>query len=112
MPDERFILPAEVREAIDRLYGAGYEAFIVGGSVRDALLGRPVSDFDMPTSAAPEETAAVFRDCRVIKTGMKHGTVTVLIGARPIEITTYRTDGAYSDGRHPDSVSFTSSLED
>ena len=110
--DKRFILPAEVREAIDRLCGAGYEAFIVGGCVRDTLLGRPVSDFDMTTSAAPEETAAVFKDCRVIKTGMKHGTVTVLIDGIPLEITTYRTDGAYSDGRHPDSVSFTASLEE
>ena len=110
MTEDLFRLPPEVREALDRLCGARHEAFIVGGCVRDTLLNRPVSDYDMTTSATPAETAAVFADCRVIGTGMKHGTVTVLIDGRPLEITTYRTDGAYSDGRHPDSVSFTVSL--
>lgn len=112
MTDERFRLPPEVHEALTRLGRAGHEAFIVGGCVRDTLMGRPVSDYDMMTSATPDETAAAFADCRIIETGMKHGTVTVILSGRPLEITTYRTDGAYSDGRHPDEVSFTSSLRE
>ncbi|MBQ8911796.1 MAG: HD domain-containing protein, partial [Clostridia bacterium] len=91
---------------------AGYEAFIVGGCVRDFLMGVPPKDYDITTSALPEETKAVFRDYHVIETGIRHGTVTVMMDGNPLEITTYRTEGTYSDNRHPDSVSFTASLRE
>lgn len=107
-----FELPREVREAIERLEGAGYEAFSVGGCVRDTLLGRVPNDWDITTSATPEETLACFADCRTIETGIQHGTVTVLLNGMPLEITTYRIDGAYSDNRRPDSVSFSRCIED
>ena len=103
----------EILGIISRLEGAGHEAYVVGGSLRDALLGRPSSDTDMTTSALPEETATLFSHMRVIPTGIKHGTVTVLTDSgTAVEITTFRTDGAYTDSRHPDSVSFTRSLEE
>ncbi|MBQ5886697.1 MAG: HD domain-containing protein [Clostridia bacterium] len=94
------------------LEDAGYEAFIVGGCVRDALRGITPKDYDITTSALPEETKSVFRDYRVIETGIQHGTVTVMMDGMPLEITTYRTEGTYSDNRHPDSVSFTTSLRE
>ena len=100
------------KKVIDRLYGSGYEAYLVGGCVRDSLMGLPVSDYDVTTSALPEQTMEVFSDLRTIPTGLKHGTVTVLIDGEPIEITTFRADGDYSDHRHPESVSFSSRLED
>lgn len=105
-------LPAGVSRALSMLEDAGYEAFIVGGCVRDALRGITPKDYDITTSALPEETKAVFRDCRVIETGIQHGTVTVMMDGMPLEITTYRTEGTYSDNRHPDSVSFTTSLRE
>lgn len=103
--------PESVRWAIKRLNDAGYEAWAVGGCVRDSALGKEPHDWDMTTSALPEETMAVFADYPVIETGIKHGTVTVVVDGEPLEITTYRVDGSYSDGRHPDGVSFTRSLE-
>lgn len=103
--------PESVRWAIGRLNAAGYEAWAVGGCVRDSVLGKEPHDWDMTTSALPEETMAVFAGYPVIETGLKHGTVTVLVDGEPLEITTYRVDGSYSDGRRPDSVSFTRSLE-
>ncbi len=99
--------PATVGEVLSRLAAAGEEAYLVGGSLRDALLGLPAHDFDVATSALPEKTLAVFSDFRVIETGLKHGTVTVILAGEPIEITTFRRDGDYTDGRHPDTVSFT-----
>ena len=99
--------PAYVGKALSRLTAAGEEAYLVGGSLRDALLGIAAHDFDVATSALPEKTLEVFSDCRVIETGLKHGTVTVILAGTPVEITTFRRDGAYTDGRHPDSVSFT-----
>ena len=105
-------LPAGVSRALSMLEDAGYEAFIVGGCVRDALRGITPKDYDITTSALPEETKSVFRDCRVIETGIQHGTVTVMMDGMPLEITTYRTEGTYSDNRHPDSVSFTASLRE
>lgn len=99
--------PAYVGQALDRLVAAGEEAYLVGGSLRDALLGIAAHDFDVATSALPEKTLDIFSDCRVIETGLKHGTVTVILAGEPVEITTFRCDGEYSDGRHPDSVSFT-----
>lgn len=105
-------IPEPVLRAARALREAGYEAYLVGGCVRDLLCGREPNDFDLTTSAFPDETESVFRDYPVLETGMKHGTVTVLTNGMPLEITTFRTDGNYSDGRHPDSVSFTRSLTD
>lgn len=87
---------------------AGYEAWYVGGCVRDSLLGRPIHDWDVTTSALPEQVMACFDRC--IPTGIKHGTVTVLTEQGQAEVTTYRTDGDYPDGRHPAQVTFVSSL--
>lgn len=86
------------------LQDAGYEAYVVGGCVRDALLGRDVNDWDVTTDALPEQVQKVFR--RTIPTGIQHGTVTVLIGREHIEVTTFRGEGAYTDARRPDSVTF------
>ena len=97
---------------MNALIRAGYQAYVVGGSVRDVLLGKEPHDYDLTTSALPEETAAAFADCRIIETGLRHGTVTVLWQGLSLEITTYRLDGNYSDGRRPDEVSFTPSLEE
>lgn len=105
-----FPLPPQAAQALDRLHAAGFEAWIVGGCVRDHLLGLAPKDYDVTTSALPEETKAVFRDCPVIETGIRHGTVTVVLEGEPLEITTYRVDGGYSDARHPDGVTFTRSL--
>lgn len=105
-------IPESIRLVLDRLEQAGYEAYIVGGCVRDSLMGAQPHDFDITTSALPEETKQVFSDMRVIETGMKHGTVTVLADGEPVEITTYRVDGEYADGRHPDEVRFTRSLSE
>ena len=105
-------LPAGVSRALTMLESAGFEAFIVGGCVRDALRGITPKDYDITTSALPEETKSVFRDWRVIETGIQHGTITVVMDGMPLEITTYRTEGTYSDNRHPDSVSFTASLRE
>lgn len=105
-------LPPPVERAIQRLNAAGYEAYAVGGCVRDSLLCRVPDDWDITTSAAPEQTKAVFDGLPVIETGIQHGTVTVIFGGQPLEITTYRIDGSYSDSRHPDAVRFTRSLQE
>ena len=106
------MLPKEIDFVLGALEDAGYGAYIVGGCVRDGLLGREVSDYDVTTSATPEEVERVFEGFRVIETGIKHGTVTVLSGEYPVEITTFRRDGEYRDGRHPESVTFTTRIED
>ena len=105
-------LPKAVEIAINKLKGAGHEAYIVGGCVRDALRGEEPHDYDMTTSALPEETKAIFSEYRIIETGMKHGTVTALIDSEPLEITTFRVDGAYTDHRRPEEVTFTRSLRE
>ncbi|MBQ9079512.1 MAG: HD domain-containing protein [Clostridia bacterium] len=105
------ISPAAER-VIGVLRGAGYEAFCVGGCVRDMIMGREPNDFDITTSARPEQTKACFHGFHVIETGLKHGTVTVVIDGEPMEITTYRVDGEYLDNRRPSEVFFTSRLED
>ena len=105
-------LPAYVKNTIKMLNEAGYEAYVVGGAVRSWYLGMPVSDYDLTTSATPEEAEEVFSSFRVLDTGKKHGTVTVLYKRNPVEITTYRTESGYQDHRHPDTVSFTRSLEE
>lgn len=112
MPLSPQVLPPQVLDALDRLHQAGYEAWIVGGCVRDLLLGRVPTDYDITTSALPPQTKEVFRDRRVVETGIRHGTVTLLEGGMPLEITTYRVDGTYSDARHPDGVTFTTSLRE
>lgn len=105
-------LPYGVDKTLSMLKNASYEAYLVGGCVRDALLGRDVCDYDVTTSALPEQTKEVFRDYKVVETGIKHGTVTVIIDSLPVEVTTFRSDGIYSDGRHPDFVRFSTSLSD
>lgn len=94
------------------LEDAGFEAYIVGGSVRDLLLGVPPHDYDIATSALPQQTAAVFEDCKIIETGIKHGTLTVIMDSLPLEITTFRSDGDYADNRHPERVTFVTSLRE
>ena len=103
-------LPNAVTAAMERLHAAGFACHAVGGCVRDSLLGRTPHDWDLTTNALPEQTAALFADHTVIPTGMRHGTVTVLLDGMPLEITTYRTDGVYHDHRHPESVSFVSDI--
>lgn len=105
-------LPPQVNTALKMLGAAGFEGFVVGGAVRDALRGCPAKDWDITTNALPEQMETVFADYHLIETGRKHGTVTVLIDGEPLEITTYRVDGVYSDHRRPDSVSFTGSLRE
>lgn len=106
-------LPSEFQEALpilEKLKAAGYEAYFVGGSVRDAILGRPIHDVDIATSAYPEETKKVFS--RTIDVGIEHGTVLVLSGEQEYEITTFRTEDIYVDFRRPSQVSFVRSLEE
>lgn len=105
-----FPLPKDVLDIIARYEQNGYHAHIVGGPVRDFLLGIPPHDFDLTTDATPEETKAIFQGERIIETGIQHGTVTLLKSSVPYEITTYRIDGEYLDGRHPEDVTFTRSL--
>ncbi|NLL63796.1 MAG: HD domain-containing protein [Ruminococcaceae bacterium] len=105
-------LPTYVNNAISLLVDAGFEAFAVGGCVRDSLLGTVPKDWDITTSALPNEVREVFLDFKVIETGIKYGTVTVLIEKQPVEITTYRIDGEYYDSRHPSAVTFTRSLKE
>ena len=103
-------VPASALEALSRLNAAGYAAYLVGGCVRDRLLGRMPGDWDITTAALPEQVEAVFAGERIIETGLKHGTVTVLLEGLPLEITSFRTESGYADHRHPDAVAFTPSL--
>ena len=103
-------IPEQVNTILDKLHQSGHEAYVVGGCVRDALLGREPNDWDITTSALPSEVKEIFP--RTIDTGLKHGTVTVLIGRESFEVTTYRVDGVYEDGRHPKQVTFTPSLSE
>lgn len=112
-------IPQEVLSILEKIENAGYEAYIVGGCVRDILLGREPKDWDICTSAEPEQVVNIFGDQNVYLTGLKHGTVTVKPkddapaegSAKGYEVTTYRMDGQYGDGRHPDSVSFTQNIQ-
>lgn len=104
--------PEQVKTALHLLQNSGFEAYAVGGCVRDSLLGHAPDDWDITTSARPAQTEAVFREYRLIETGLQHGTVTVILDGMPLEITTFRVDGAYLDARHPESVAFTRSLRD
>ncbi|MBQ7907696.1 MAG: HD domain-containing protein [Clostridia bacterium] len=100
------------KKALQMLKDNGYEAYCVGGCVRDMLMGNKANDFDVTTSASPDEMKEVFSGECVIETGLKHGTLTVLFDKEPIEITTYRIDGEYKDSRHPESVTFSKNLRD
>lgn len=104
-------LPKAVQLALQLLEEAGYEAVVVGGAVRDYLLGKEASDYDISTNARPEEVKEVFKDYHTLDIGIKHGTVTVFIKGRRIEITTYRSEKDYEDFRHPKEVVFEKSLE-
>jgi len=103
-------LPADVQKIITELEAAGYEAYAVGGCVRDSILGRTPDDWDITTSALPADIKSIFR--RTVDTGIQHGTVTVLMGNCGYEVTTYRIDGIYEDSRHPRDVSFTTDLKE
>ena len=105
-----FEIPKKVEIIINTLEEAGFEAYAVGGCVRDALLGRTPNDWDITTSAKPEQVKVLFH--RTVDTGIAHGTVTVLLEKDGFEVTTYRVDGEYEDGRHPKEVTFTASLEE
>ena len=106
----RIKLPTTVKLILDGLHTHGYAAYVVGGCVRDSILNREPDDWDITTSALPYQIKQCFQ--RTIDTGIQHGTVTVLVGSRACEVTTYRIDGEYSDSRHPDSVTFTRNLEE
>lgn len=101
-------LPEKVNEIIETIQAAGHDAYAVGGCIRDSILGKEPNDWDITTSAKPEEVKELFR--RTVDTGIQHGTVTVLIDKEGFEVTTYRIDGEYEDGRHPKEVQFTDNL--
>ena len=105
-------LPAGAEFVLKRLHGAGYQAYVVGGCVRDTLLGRAPKDWDICTNALPQEMQRVFADCHVIETGLQHGTLTVMHNHEPFEVTTFRVDGEYTDHRHPDEVVFVSDVRE
>lgn len=107
-----FYLPRAVQFIINRINDAGHRADIVGGPVRDFLLGEIPHDYDITTSAKPDEIKKIFADFRTVDTGIKHGTVTLVLDKECYEITTYRIDGEYKDSRHPESVEFTQNLEE
>lgn len=100
-------IPQYILKVLNILYENGYEGYLVGGCVRDALMGKEPHDFDLTTNAAPNEIISCFSDMKIIETGLKHGTVTVVSDGHNVEITTYRIDGKYVDNRHPEEVVFT-----
>ncbi len=106
----KIILPEAVKKIINVLQSAGYEAWAVGGCVRDSILHREPDDWDITTSARPEQVKVLFH--RTVDTGIQHGTVTVLMDRVGYEVTTYRIDGEYEDSRHPKEVTFTASLQE
>ena len=105
-------IPEYIKALCRRFYDAGEDVYVVGGSLRDIMLDRAPDDFDLTTSATPRRVSELFSDMRVIETGIKHGTVTVIADGRPVEITTFRVDGSYTDSRHPDGVRFTGRIEE
>lgn len=106
----RIKIPDNANTIINTLQNNGHSAYVVGGCVRDSLMGRIPHDWDICTSATPEQMLEIFKDFRVIETGLKHGTVTIVIDGEQYECTTYRIDGKYSDNRRPDNVTFTNDL--
>ncbi len=112
MVGDRMRLPEEISAVLGRFEAHGFSAFVVGGCVRDSLLGLSPKDWDVCTAAKPAEVQALFSECPIYLTGEKHGTVTLLFGETKIEITTFRQDGAYHDFRHPDSVAYTPDVKE
>ena len=108
--DIRIAVPEKGQYIIKTLQKAGFEAYAVGGCVRDSILGREPQDWDITTSARPQQVKALFP--RTIDTGLQHGTVTVMLRGEGFEVTTYRIDGSYEDSRHPSQVSFTADLRE
>lgn len=104
-------IPSDIIKVLKHLNTAGYKAYIVGGCVRDSFMGKEPHDWDITTDASPEQIKEVFSDFRTIDTGIQHGTVTVICNHTPVEITTFRIDGEYTDNRHPDSVEFTKDIK-
>ena len=103
-------IPSQVNTALEILSAAGYDAYVVGGAVRDAIMGKEPDDWDIATSSSPQQNKEVFSNYKVIETGIKHGTITVIIDSLHIEITTFRIETGYSDNRHPDFVEFTDDI--
>lgn len=112
LPFDKFMFENKYLNILSKLKSFNYDAYIVGGSLRDTLLNIPTNDIDIATSATPDEVIATFDEYQVIPIGIEHGTVAIVIDNEPIEITTFRHDGEYSDSRRPDSVSFTTSIEE
>lgn len=108
----KILIPEEVKSILSELNNSGYEAYAVGGCVRDSLIGKAPKDWDICTSATPKEVEMVFSGEKIIETGLKHGTVTLVRNNISYEITTFRTDGKYTDGRHPDNVRYVTSLRE
>ena len=106
MENIKINIPKDVEYIINELEKNNFEGYVVGGCVRDSLLSRKPKDWDITTNAKPDEVVELFSDHSVIPTGIKHGTVTVVINDIGYEITTYRSESIYSDGRHPDKVEF------
>ena len=106
----QIILPKNVNKIIHVLEEHGFQAYAVGGCIRDSLLGRTPHDWDITTSALPEQVKALFK--KTVDTGIQHGTVTILLDGEGYEVTTYRLDGEYEDSRHPKEVTFTSLLSE
>ena len=105
-------LPSQINKVLEILENNGHEAYIVGGCVRDFLMGSQPHDWDVTTSASPSEIKDAFSGYKTIDTGIKHGTVTVIMQSMPVEITTFRIDGEYTDNRHPDDVKFTKNIQE
>lgn len=103
-------MPIDVKDIINEIYINGYEAYIVGGCVRDSIVGIKPNDYDITTNAKPADAIRIFKNYRVIETGIKHGTITLIKNKNEYEITTYRIDGTYNDNRRPESVEFTSDI--
>ena len=110
MRQESIRLPRDAMWLLQTLHAAGHSAYVVGGCVRDSLLGRQPGDWDICTSARPDQMKMLFANQQLILTGEKHGTVGVVLHGKPYEITTYRLDGTYLDHRHPENVRFVSEL--
>ena len=105
-------IPKEVKFLIDMIYQNGNEAFMVGGCVRDSILNLIPSDYDITTNAKPKEIMNIFKDYKIIDTGIKHGTVSIILNNNIYEITTYRIEGEYENNRRPKFVEFTSNIEE
>lgn len=105
-------IPEHIEKILNRYHQNGYEAFCVGGSIRDGIMGKVPYDWDIATSCFPEKTKELFPDYKIVDTGIRHGTVSLIVDKKCIEVTVFRTDGEYSDNRHPETVEFKNNIED